>query len=149
MTTFLTCCCCLFFSTNVSGYLLAVTGDVWFDELLAGVNFTHAIQIHALIQLISNTFSSLVLCQQTSVQEAFTCLVFYKECKSQTPFLHPLEHAWFLYDCLKVKCASKHIRGGESVFWGIAAKKKIPLTECARYHAVASLSLSIPPLCWR
>lgn len=129
MTTFLTCCCCFwllfFFATNVSGYLLAVTGDVWFDELLAGVNFTHAIQIHALIQLILNTFSSLVLCQLTSVQEAFTCLVFHKECKSQTPSLHPLRAFGFFIWLFEGKMRFQTYReeGGGSVFWGIAAKK--------------------------
>lgn len=32
-------------------YLLAVTGNVWFDMSVTGVNFTHTIQLHTLIQL--------------------------------------------------------------------------------------------------
>lgn len=53
-------------------HILAMTGDVWCDRSVAGVNFTHTIQLHTLIQLILNMFYSLALCQS---QGSFETLV--------------------------------------------------------------------------
>lgn len=55
-----------------------MTGAVWFDSSVTGVNFTHTIQLHTLIQLILY-ISSLALCQQNWVREALRrWLVFHE-----------------------------------------------------------------------
>lgn len=55
----------VYFPTAIPGYLLAMTGYIWFDKRVTGVNFTHTIQLHTLIQLILNKLCSLARCQQS------------------------------------------------------------------------------------
>lgn len=70
----------LVYFPTIPGYLLAVTGDVWFDKSVTGVNFTRRIQLRTLIQLIFNMLPSLLLpasrakdtCACTYTQKAHT-----------------------------------------------------------------------------